>query len=82
VSAGNLSLLQLAVIISTENAAQGHTMVKEEETIMNNWQSDDSGSYHSPEDELGHLLEKRGLRKIQLTVTPTIFLSSKRYVNP
>jgi hypothetical protein len=70
------------VIISTENAAQGHTMVKEEETIMNNWQSDDSGSYHSPEDELGHLLEKRGLRKIQLTVTPTIFLSSKRYVNP
>jgi hypothetical protein len=82
VSAGNLSLLQLAVIISTENAAQGHTMVKEEETIMNNWQSDDSRSYHSPEYELGHLLEKRGLRKIQLTVTPTIFLSSKRYVNP
>jgi hypothetical protein len=30
---------------------------------MNNWQSDSSnsdGSYHSPEDKLGHLLEKRG----------------------
>jgi hypothetical protein len=42
----------------TENAAQGHTMV-EEEAIMKNLQSDGSGSngsYHSPEDELGHLL--------------------------
>jgi hypothetical protein len=83
VSAGNLSLLQLAVIMSMENTAQGHTMVEEEEAIINNWQSDDSGSYHSPEDKLGHLLEKRGgLKKVQLTVTPTIFLSSKRYGNP
>jgi hypothetical protein len=33
---------------------------------MKNWQSDGSGfdgSYHSPEDELGHLLEKRGAQK-------------------
>jgi hypothetical protein len=60
VSAGNLSLLQLAVIMSMENTAQGHTMVEEEEAIINNWQSDDSGSYRSPEDKLGHLLEKRG----------------------
>jgi hypothetical protein len=27
---------------------------------MNNWQSDDLGSYHNSEDELGHILEKRG----------------------
>jgi hypothetical protein len=47
VSAGNLSLLQLIVIMSTENAAQGHTTVEEDEAIMNNWQSDDSGSYIS-----------------------------------
>jgi hypothetical protein len=40
------------------------------------------GSYHSPEDELSHLLEKRGLRKVQMTMTPTIFMSSKRYSNP
>jgi hypothetical protein len=33
---------------------------------MKNWQSDGSGSdesYHSPEDELGRLLEKRGAWK-------------------
>jgi hypothetical protein len=59
----NLSLLQLVVIMSTENVAQGHTTVEKEEAIMNNWQSYDSGSYHSPEDELGHLLEKRGAQK-------------------
>jgi hypothetical protein len=43
----------------TENAAKGHTMVEEEEAIMKNLQSNGSGSdgsYHSPEDELGHLL--------------------------
>jgi hypothetical protein len=60
---GNLSLLQLTVIMVTENAAQGHTTVEKEEGIMKNWQSDGSdfdGSYHSPEDELSHLLEKRG----------------------
>jgi hypothetical protein len=61
--AGNLSLLQFVVIMLTENASQGHTTVEEEDTIMKNWQPDGSGfdgSYHSPEDELGHLLEKRG----------------------
>jgi hypothetical protein len=50
--------------MSTENAAQGHTMVEEEEeAIMKNLQSDglgSDGSYYSPEDELSHLLEKRG----------------------
>jgi hypothetical protein len=45
--ARNLSLLQFAVIMSPENAAQGHTMVEEEEAIMKNWQSHSSGSYHS-----------------------------------
>jgi hypothetical protein len=53
-------LLQLAVIMSTENAAQGHTMIeKEEETVMKNLQSGGSGSYESPEDEIAHLLPKR-----------------------
>jgi hypothetical protein len=47
-----------------ENVSQGHTTVEEEEAIMNNWQLDDSGSYHSPKDELNHLLEKRGLEKV------------------
>jgi hypothetical protein len=49
--------------MSTENTAQGHTTVKEEEAIMNNWHSNDSGSYHSPEHEFGHLLENRGTQK-------------------
>jgi hypothetical protein len=84
--AGNLSLLQLAVILATENASRGHTRVEKEEAIIKNWQSDRSGSdglYHIPEDELGHLLEKRGgLKKVQMIVTLTIFLSSKRYGNP
>jgi hypothetical protein len=49
----------------TENAAQGHTTVDEEEVaVVMNWQSGDSnnngsynsGSYESPEDELGSLL--------------------------
>jgi hypothetical protein len=71
--------------MAMENAAQKHTTVEEEEAIMKNWQSGGLGSdesYHSPEDELSHLLEKRGLAKVQMTVTPTIFLSSKRYDNP
>jgi hypothetical protein len=47
--------------MTTENAAQGHTTVDEEEvTVAMNWQSgdsnnnrsDNSGSYESPEDEL------------------------------
>jgi hypothetical protein len=49
-----------------ENAAQGHTTIEEEEAIMKNLQSDGSGSdgsYHSPEDKLDHLLEKREAQK-------------------
>jgi hypothetical protein len=54
------------VIMSMENAAQGYTTIEEEEAIMKNLQSDGlgfDGSYHSPEDELGHLLEKMGAQK-------------------
>jgi hypothetical protein len=48
-----------------ENAAQGHTIVDEEEvTVELNWQfgdsnnngSENSGSYENPEDELNYLL--------------------------
>jgi hypothetical protein len=58
--------------MATENAAQGHTTVDEEEvTIEMNWQfgnsnnngSDNCRSYENPEDELGYLLQKRGARK-------------------
>jgi hypothetical protein len=62
--AGNLSLLQLTVIMSTENEAQGHTTVEEEEeVVMKNLHSGGSGSYESPEDEFAHLLPKRRARK-------------------
>jgi hypothetical protein len=69
----------------TENATQEHTVTEEEEVIVRNWQSfgaNSDGSYHSSDDELGHLLQKRGLRKVQMIMTPIIFLSSKRYDNP
>jgi hypothetical protein len=49
-----------------ENAAQEHTAIEEEETIVRNKQSDGAssdGSYHSPEDKLDHLLQKRGAQK-------------------
>jgi hypothetical protein len=54
--------------MSTENAAQGHTTVEEEEeAIMKNLQLGDSnsssGSYHSSKDEFAHLLPKRRARK-------------------
>jgi hypothetical protein len=58
--------------MATENAAQGHTTVDEEEvTIEMNWQfgnsnnngSDNCRSYENPEDELGYLLQKRGAQK-------------------
>jgi hypothetical protein len=58
--------------MAMENAAQGHTIVDEEETALAmNWQSsdfnnnrsDNSGSYESLEDELGYLLQKRGAQK-------------------
>jgi hypothetical protein len=56
------------VILSTENAAQGHTTTEEEEeAIMKNLQlggsGSSSGSYQSPEDEFTHLLPKSGARK-------------------
>jgi hypothetical protein len=58
--------------MATENAAQCHTTVDEEETVVAiNWQSDDSnnngcdnsGSYESPEDEINYLLQKRRAQK-------------------
>jgi hypothetical protein len=56
----------------TKNAAQGHTIVDEEEVIVeikwlfddsNNNGSDNSGSYENPEDELSYLLQKMGAQK-------------------
>jgi hypothetical protein len=54
--------------MSIEKAAQGHTMVEEdEEAVMMNIQygvsSPSSGSYESPEDEFAHLLPKKRVRK-------------------
>jgi hypothetical protein len=75
--------------MATENVAERHTTADEEGvTVAMNWQSDDSnnngsdntGSYESPEDELGYLLQKRGLEKVQMNETPIIFLR-KRYGN-
>jgi hypothetical protein len=71
----------------TENAAQGRTTFDEEDVVVElNWQfgdsnnngSENSGSYENPEDELGYLLQKRGLEKVQMNETPIIFLR-KRY---
>jgi hypothetical protein len=66
-TARNLSLLQLSMIMSTEKASQGHTKVEEEEeAVMMNMQSGgsgSSGSYESPEDEFTHLLPKKRVRK-------------------
>jgi hypothetical protein len=52
--------------MTTENVAQEHTVTEEDRAIMKKFQSDGSdsdGSYHNPEDKLGHLLEKRGAQK-------------------
>jgi hypothetical protein len=55
--------------MSTDNAAQGHTTVEEEDeaVIMKNLQSgglgSSSGSYHSPDDEFAHLLPKNRAQK-------------------
>jgi hypothetical protein len=58
--------------MATENAAQGHTTIDEEETTVamncqsddfNNNRSDNSGSYESPEDELGYLYRREGAQK-------------------
>jgi hypothetical protein len=52
----------------TENATERHTTANKEEVVVAmDWQPDDSdnngsdnsGSYESPEDELGYLLHKR-----------------------
>jgi hypothetical protein len=73
--------------MATKSAAQGHTIIDEEEAaVAMNWQSgdsnnngfDNSGSYENSDDELGYLLQKRGLEKVQMNETPTIFLR-KRY---
>jgi hypothetical protein len=71
----------------TENAAGRHTTTDEEEAaVAMNWQSsnsdsngsNNSGSYENPKDELGYLLQKRELEKVQMNETPIIFLR-KRY---
>jgi hypothetical protein len=73
--------------MTTENATERHTTANEEEVVVAmDWQSgnsdnngsDNSGSYESPEDELGYLLHKRGLEKVQMNETLIIFLR-KRY---
>jgi hypothetical protein len=73
--------------MAMENATGRHTTADEEEgAVAMNWQSgdsdnngsDNSGSYENPEDELGYLLQKRGLEKVQMNETPIIFLR-KRY---
>jgi hypothetical protein len=73
--------------MAMENTAQGRTTVDEEDVaVAMNWQSGDSNnnvsdnsrSYESPEDKLGYLLEKRGLKKVQMNETLIIFLR-KRY---
>jgi hypothetical protein len=58
--------------MATENATERHTTANEEEVVVamdrqpgdcDNNGSDNSGSYESPEDELGYLLHKKGARK-------------------
>jgi hypothetical protein len=71
----------------TENAIEHHTTANEQEAaVAMKWQSgdsnnngcDNSGSYENPDDELGYLLYKRGLKKVQMNETLIIFLR-KRY---
>jgi hypothetical protein len=58
--------------MATENPAQGHTIVDEEDAVVvKNWQSgdcnnngsDNSRSYENPKDKLGYLLQKTGTQK-------------------
>jgi hypothetical protein len=58
--------------MTTENVAQGHTTVDEEDVTIelnsqfgdsNNNGSENSGSYENPEDELSYLLQKREAQK-------------------
>jgi hypothetical protein len=74
--------------MATENATErGKTANEEETTVVINWQSgdsdnnafdnsrfDNSGSYENSEDELSYLLQKWGLKKVQMNETPIIFL--------
>jgi hypothetical protein len=56
----------LAMIMVIEKVAEEHTTTKEEEAIVRSCQSDGASSdasYHSPKDELSHLLHKRGVQK-------------------
>jgi hypothetical protein len=58
--------------MAMENVTERHTTANEEEVALamnlpsddsDNNGSDNSGSYESPEDELGYLLHKRGAQK-------------------
>jgi hypothetical protein len=58
--------------MAMENVTERHTTANEEEVTLamnlpsddsDNNGSDNSGSYESPEDELGYLLHKRGAQK-------------------
>jgi hypothetical protein len=74
--------LRYAVIMSVENAAQGHTTVEEEkEAVMKNLHSSglgsSSGSYHSPEDEFAHLLPKRENWKVSANRDPDYILEQQ-----
>jgi hypothetical protein len=69
--------------MTTKNATErGKTANEEEVAVAINWQSgdsdnngsDNSGSYEKSEDELGYLLQKRGLEKVQMNETLIIFL--------
>jgi hypothetical protein len=73
--------------MAMENVTEHHSTADEEESaVAMNWQSgdsdsngsDNSGSYENPEDELSYLLQKRGLKKVQMNETPIVFLR-KRY---
>jgi hypothetical protein len=66
--------------MSTKNATQGHTTIEEKESIMKNLQSDglgSDGSYHSSEDELNHLLQKRGAQKCSDDCDPDYILEQQ-----
>jgi hypothetical protein len=49
-------------------------MINWQSDNSNNNESDNSGSYESPEDKLGYLLQKKGLQKVQMNETLIIFM--------
>jgi hypothetical protein len=67
--------------MATENATERHTTANEEEAgVAMNLQSgdsDNSGSYESPEDELSYLLHKRGARKVSDERDPDYILEEE-----